>query len=197
MQQKAKMLIPTLPVHSRIDEMYRIWRNAEEHELQRTAAEEIINLRHESRRARLSQAKALLNDRSLRHEVSQKLQASCSLPDLSAEPCGEQTSVLQLLNRRVDVNRLKHCRLQAAQRPKMNAQKYSAAQAAEFDALLEDINRFENDNLPDVQLQLETIVDWHNSAMDLSTETFSKGQGSQKSAAVEEREVLQQVCEEP
>jgi hypothetical protein len=104
----------------------------------------------------------MLQSRELSKEVSQRLQASCSLPELG-EPCGEQTGVLQLLNRRVDVNRLKKCRSQMAIQQKAEVVKQAVVETPELKELCEDIRRFEDDNLPDLNLVLETVVDWKNS----------------------------------
>lgn len=163
MQQKSKMLIPTLPTHSRIHDMNQIWNDAKEQDVHRTLALETLDRRELSRKARLCQAKALLQTKTLAREVNQKLQASCSLPDLNAEPCGEQTAILQLLNRRVDVNRLKKCRLEAAYQEKANTIKQAVVETPELKALLDDIDHFENCHFPD--LQIETVVDWKESSM--------------------------------
>jgi len=106
MQQRSKYLVPSFPAQSRVDELNRVHADAKKLDLQRTLTLESLELNEQRRQSRLRQAKALLQTKSLSKEVSQKLQASCSLPELN-DPCGEQTSVLQLLNRRVDVNRLR------------------------------------------------------------------------------------------
>jgi len=162
MQQHAKYLVPSFPVSSRVDELNRVHANARYHDLQRTLTLESLELNEQRRQSRLRQAKTLLQTKSLSKEVSQKLQASCSLPDLN-DPCGEQTPVLQLLNRRVDVNRLKKCRSQMAIQQKAEVVKQAVVETPELKELCEDIRRFEDDNLPDLNLVLETVVDWKNS----------------------------------
>jgi len=162
MQQRAKYLVPSLPAQSRMDELDRITDNAKRHELQRTLTLESLELNEQRRRSRLLQAKAILQSKSLSREVSQKLQASCSLPNLD-EPCGEQTPVLQLLNRRVDINRIKKCRSELALQQKATGVRQGPVDTLEMKSLLEDIGRFEDDNLQDLNLVLETVVDWKNS----------------------------------
>lgn len=160
MQQSAKMLIPSLPTQSRVDELQRVHANAKNHELQRTLTLESLQQNERRRQSRLRQAKTLLQTKPLAREVSQKLQASCSLPNLE-EPCGEHSQILQLLNRRVDVNRLKKCRSQLAQQQQAEVVKQAVVETPELKELVEDIKRFEGDHLPD--LVLETVVDWKNS----------------------------------
>lgn len=162
MQQRAKYLIPSLPGHSRVDELNRIHAKARTHELQRTMTLNSLELNEQRRQSRLYQAKAIMRNKSLSREVSQKLQASCSLPNLD-EPIGDQTSVLQLLNRRVDINHLKKCRTQMAMQQKAEVVKQAVQETPELKELMADISRFEDDNLHDVNLVLETVVDWKNS----------------------------------
>jgi len=162
MQQKAKYLIPSLPVHSRVDELNRVHSNARRHELQRTLALESLEMNEQRRRSRLHQAKTILQSKSLSKEVSQRLQASMSLPNLE-EPCGEQTPVFELLNRRVDVNRIKRCRSEAFAMQKAQVVKQAVTVGPELKELVDDIARFEDDNLPGLNLVLETVVDWKNS----------------------------------
>jgi hypothetical protein len=163
MQQRAKYLVPSLPVHSRVDELNRVHSTARQLEMQRLMALESLELNEQRRRERLRQAKTILHDRSLRKEISQKLQASCSLPDLT-DPCGEQTSLLQLLNRRVDYNRLKKCRSEMSMTQRAEVVKQAVVETPELKELIEDIRRFEDDNLAEENLVLETVVDWKNSS---------------------------------
>lgn len=164
MQQQAKHLVPSYPCHSRVDELSRVLVNARNEDLQRTLTLECLEQNEQRRRFRLRQAKTLLNTKALSKEVSQKLQASCSLPDLE-EPCGEQTQVLQLLNRRVDYNRLKKCRSDMAMLQKQEVVKQAVVETPELKELVDDIRRFEETNLPDLNTVLETVVDWKNSSV--------------------------------
>jgi hypothetical protein len=163
MQQKSKMLIPELPTHSRIHDMNHIWSDAKQQDEYRTITLNTLDRRDLSRKARLSHAKSLLRTKSLAKEISQKLQASCSLPDLNAEPCGEQTAILELLNRRVDVNRLKKSRQEASQQVKAHTIKQAVIDTPELKALTADIDSFESNHFPD--LQVETIMDWKENSM--------------------------------
>lgn len=162
MQQSAKYLVPSFPTQSRVDELNRIHSDARKHEMQRTLMLESLEENEKRRQFRLRQAKAMLRSKDISKEVSQKLQASMSLPDLN-EPCGEQTPVLQLLNRRVDVNRIKKCRSQMALQQKAEVVKQAVVVTPELKELLDDIDRFEGDNLPELNMILETVVDWKNS----------------------------------
>jgi len=167
MQQQAKYLIPSLPVHSRVDELNRLHSDARNRELHRTLTLESLENNEQRRRSRLHQAKTILQSKSLSREVSQRLQASmtCSLQNLE-ESCGEQTTVLQLLNRRVDINRMKKCRSELALQTLRAQEKQVAAwrgTGPELQELVDDIARFEDDNLHEVNIKLETVVDWKNS----------------------------------
>lgn len=62
MQQNAKMLIPSLPTQSRVDELHRLHSNARNHELKRTMTLESLELNEQRRQSRLRQAKKSLAD---------------------------------------------------------------------------------------------------------------------------------------
>lgn len=158
MQQKAKMLVPSLPMHSRVDELHRVSTYAKRFEAQRTATLESLHHNDQRRMARLRQAKTLLHTRSLSKDVNKKLQASCTLHDIEPEPCGELSPTMQLLNRRVDINRLKRCRTQLAQQQKHEDAKQAVVKVPELKEVVADIKRFESEHLPD--LLIETLVDW-------------------------------------
>lgn len=164
MQQSAKYLVPMLPTHSRTVDLDRVYDATKRHELQRSLTLESLEQNEKRRQARLHHARALLHTKSLKHEINQKLQASCSLPDLGEDPCGEQTPVLKLLNRRVDINRLKKCRRELAYESKREVVKQAIVQTPELTELMEDISRFEEDHLADLKIILETVVDWKNSS---------------------------------
>lgn len=162
MQQRAKYLVPSLPAHSRVDELDRIHSYAKNHEFQRTLTLDALEKNEMRRQHRLQQAKTILQSKALSREVGKKLQASCSLPELES-PCGDQTGVLQLLNRRVDINRLKKCRSDLVLQQNAVTVKQAVVETPELKELLEDIQRFEEDHLPS-ELVLETVVDWKNSS---------------------------------
>lgn len=163
MQQSSKYLIPSQPSMSRTEEGARVHAKAKSFEIQRAMTLESLEQNEQRRQTRLRQAKMLLQTRTFSKEIAQKLQASCSLPELGADPCGEQTPVLELLNRRVDVNRLKKCRREMAEQQNKQVVKQAVVQTPDLKELIDDISRFESDNLPDLNVVLETVVDWKNS----------------------------------
>merc|ERR1712187_706329 len=99
--------------------------------------------RNEQRRlTRLHHAKTLLYNPALSKDVGQVLQASCSLPALK-RPCGEQTPAMKLLNRRVDVNRLKRCRSETLHKVKADATTLLNTQKLDLGDVVDDIQVFE------------------------------------------------------
>jgi len=167
MQQQAKYLVPSLPCQSRVDELNRMNFNARRHEFQRSMTLDSMEFNHQRKMSRLRDAKSLLQSKSLSKEIGQQLQLSCSLPDLN-DPCGEQTGVFQLLNRRVDVNKIKKCRSQLLQQQKAVVVRKAVTETPELKELLDDIRRFEDDNLPELNMILESAVDWRNCSSTVS-----------------------------
>lgn len=162
MQQQAKQLIPTLPMQSRVDELNRVKARTKLHELQRTIALENLERSEQRRLTRLQHAKTLLHNPALSKDVGQVLQASCSLPSLQ-RPCGDQTPAMKLLNRRVDVNRLKKCRSQILHKVKEDNTMLFKTKKSDLGAVVDEIRLFEATHIPDALI--ETKVDWKSSTL--------------------------------
>lgn len=164
MQQKAKMIVPNLPVQSRVDELHRTSSYAKRFEAQRVATLQFLQQSDERRMARLHQAKTLLQTRSLSKDLSRKLQLSCSIAEMRPEPCGELSPTMQLLNRRVDINRLKQCRTQLEKEAQQELVKQANFKPSEMKAVVSDIEKFETQSLANADkhesLMIETLVDW-------------------------------------
>jgi len=170
MQQKAKMLIPSLPVQSRVDECNRVQKHAREWEAYRQSTLDAIEQNEQRRLDRLKLNKSLLQTRSISRDVGRRLQASCSLPEIK-NPCGapgQQTDALKLLNRRVDVNRLKKCRSELIQKQKSKATKLLNEKNMHLEEVMDDMRRF--DEKHDPSALIATLVDWKSTSFASWTE---------------------------
>mmetsp|Transcript_20815 Transcript_20815/g.39681 ORF Transcript_20815/g.39681 Transcript_20815/m.39681 type:complete len:269 (-) Transcript_20815:47-853(-) len=174
MQQKARMIVPSLPMQSRVDELHRTSSYAKRFEAQRFATLQNLQQSDERRMARLRQAKTLLQTKSLSQDLSKKLQLSCSLAEIRPEPCGELSPTMQLLNRRVDINRLKHCRTQLAKEALQENAKQANFKPSEMKAVVSDIDKFETQSLANANkhesLMIDTLVDWKSEFQALNSQ---------------------------
>lgn len=155
MQQRAQLLVPALPVHSRVDELNRVWAQKLHHEVQREAS--LAALRHNEsvRLERLQQTKGLLRSGI----AGRTLQQACSLPSLVPPAFGSATPAMELMNRRVDVNRLRRTQ-QTKARPTRDLVKARDQELGErLDEVIHDLCTFEHANLLEVEA-MRTTTDW-------------------------------------
>lgn len=158
-QHQMRFLVPALPVHSRIDDLDRVWQQEMQHEARRAAILTLVDYQERKRLAHLRETRAMVGVPCAR-ETNRLMQASCSLSELT-RPFGDRTAAIQLLNRRVDVNR--HRKIRAALH--MEHQRSSAADASAKQAVVEDAYRhiaeFEDQRWPSTKdLAGHTAHDW-------------------------------------
>lgn len=165
MQQKAKLLIPINPIQSRQD-VEQVWQRVRAQEAERAAMLSLLNVADRQRRHKLGETKALLRDPAMAKQVGRQFQASCSLPDL-AQPYGAGFyPALRLLNRRVDVNRLKRCRSQLAMQKKQMHETVNLQKTSALQDVSQEIHSFEASQTG--HALLETVVDWRNATQTIA-----------------------------
>lgn len=160
MQQRAQLLVPSLPRHSRVDDLGRLWAQRRHHESQREATLALMDFNERRRLERLRSTKSLLQHSDTASGVNRVLHKSLSAVELS-QPFGGQTQALQLLNRRVDVNRLRRSRIQLG--VQVAQQRHDEAQDKLdcMDQVFSDIADFEAANVPSQQLEaMRTTLEW-------------------------------------
>lgn len=160
-QQQAKLIIPTFQTDSRIEG--QTFEQALYQSAQSTAALALMDMAERRRLSILRETRALVQRPDLAKAVTQKLQASCSSPELS-RPFGDRSSHALLMNRRFDVNRMKKCRAQMAQKVQLQTTRKLSNNSSDLDTLSKAILSFEAEKMPcGSDAFIETSVDWKNS----------------------------------
>lgn len=159
-QQRMRLLVPSLPLQSRIDELDRVWDRARQHEERRVAVHALVDHAERRRLNGLQRTKSLVQQPALAQKTEKLLTASCSLPEL-AKPVGAYTAAAQLMNRRVDVNRLRRCRTDLLKEQKRQLAAVEAEKAESRTKIHEEIDSFEAMTWPlSRDAAGETALDW-------------------------------------
>mmetsp|Transcript_31425 Transcript_31425/g.56992 ORF Transcript_31425/g.56992 Transcript_31425/m.56992 type:complete len:261 (-) Transcript_31425:28-810(-) len=159
-QQQAHLLVPSLPQHSRIDELDRVWDRARAHEERRIAVLSLLDSAERRRMDGLRRARSLVQMPVMAQETERLLQASCTLPELK-HPCGDYTAAAMLMNRRVDVNRARKSRSDVRKEQKKVLAVAEAEQAIDRESLSAEIASFESSTWPlSRDAAGETALDW-------------------------------------
>jgi len=159
-QQRMRLLVPSLPLQSRIDELDRVWDRARQHEERRVTVHALVDHAERRRLNGLRRTKSLVQQPELAQKTEKLLTASCSLPELD-KPCGAYTTAAQLMNRRVDVNRLRRCRSDMAKKQTRQLAAVEAKKVESRNKMQEEIDSFEAMTWPlSRDAAGETALDW-------------------------------------
>lgn len=162
-QQRAHLLVPMFPQQSRVSDLNRVWNRQRHHEARRDATLTLIDYNESRRLDRLRRTKSLLQCPDTAHHIEKVIQRSCSEPALT-QPSVCQAPVLKLLNRRVDVNRMKHSRNQMTATMARECRQKNQDCAKQMSELFSAISGFEANHIPEDQLNaMRTTAEWTSS----------------------------------
>jgi len=159
MQQRAKFLVPTLPRHSRVDELKRVWEDELHHEAEREAHLAFLDFHEQQRLEKLRQTRGLLQHGPTARQVGRTLQQVCSLPVLTGPAFGSATPAMELMNRRVDVNRLRRMQKQRGPANEREQRARLEEREARLEEVVDGLSAFERAHLPEVD-SMRTTTDW-------------------------------------
>jgi len=161
MQQRANLLVPTLPRHSRVDELSRVWNEKLHHEAHRDATLALLDYNERRRLDRLRSTKGLLQQSASAHAIGRELQRSCSSTELvGAAPFGSRTSALELLNRRVDVNRIRKAEKSRGSSLARRQRHVEEDKEVRLEEVVDSISDFEAAHLPQQAEAMRTTSEW-------------------------------------
>eukprot|EP00928_Gymnodinium_smaydae_P045986 TRINITY_DN30601_c0_g1_i1.p1 TRINITY_DN30601_c0_g1~~TRINITY_DN30601_c0_g1_i1.p1 ORF type:complete len:463 (+),score=66.83 TRINITY_DN30601_c0_g1_i1:66-1454(+) len=143
MQQRARLLVPLYPVHSRLDDVERVRQEMVRVEDHRDAHGRLRELDDQLRAERTRKAWSLTRTPAVARQVAQHLKQSSMQPLASAHPLGADTAPAALLSRKVDFNSLRRERARTTKSLRQTRIDKLADVAARYDEFASDIENFE------------------------------------------------------
>lgn len=160
MQQRAHLLVPTLPLHSRKDELQRVWGEVKKREAKHEAVMKAINLNNQRRKDRLLCTRSLLLHVDAAQQVGRTLRRAYSSPEALGPAFGIHTQAMELLNRRVDVNQFRKSEKRKGPAHATKLREIVETAEGAICAVVRDIADFEYTNLPDQLDAMRSTTEW-------------------------------------